>query len=667
MKWTILLACVPYFFSATLFGATKVSVSAYEFPPYISDGRNEPGYLREIVEKVFKKAGYDPTFQFLPPARAFKLAETGVTEVIVPVYKTSDTENVFEFSTPLKGSSLSLVTLKATTGALSALDDQKAYIAKSNIGYLTSDHIENALSSLKSKKLEPIQTMIQLVDMLSKKRVDGVLVDKEILADYLINQRPTLINEIAISSPTIIQNDFYLGFSKAAKNSGELKAKFQKALDGFVKSTEYQEILTRYGLQEVTQDPNTITIASVINPDMQLMRELSSNYTKKNPKVKFNWYFMEENVLRRRILSSLLTGEKLFDTIFVGSIDTIDYAKRGWLSPFEEFPATYEKDDLIKPVIDRLKYQNKIYSLPFYGESTMTYYRKDLFEKASLKMPEKPTYAELLTFAKKLHNPDKNIYGICLRGKPGWGENLATLSHIVHTSGGAFFDEKWQPAINTPEWKQSVELYKELMAYGPKTSMSNGYMENFNLMKSGSCAQWMDATVAIAWLMDKKTSKVADTIAYTDSPYVKYTGGSRLFWAWAFAIPKSAPNQALAQDFVMWATSKDYINLVGQSRQWLTVPPGTRYSTYQNAAYKKAAPFSDFVLNQIEHLEPLPTNMKRPYEDFRYVIIPEFTAVGNIIADKLYRMQKEELTIDKGLTEAQNEVKAIMNTAGYYK
>ncbi len=282
-------------------------------------------------------------------------------------------------------------------------------------------------------------------------------------------------------------------------------------------------------------------------------------------------------------------------------------------------------------------------------------------------MPEKPTYAELLTFAKKLHNPDKNIYGICLRGKPGWGENLATLSHIVHTSGGAFFDEKWQPTINTPEWKKSVELYKELMDYGPKTSTSNGYLENFNLMKTGSCAQWMDATVAIAWLMDKKTSKVANTIAYTDSPYVKFTGGSRLFWAWAFAIPKSAPNQALAKDFVMWATSKDYVNLVGESRQWLTVPPGTRYSTYQNPAYKKAAPFSDFVLNQIEHLEPLPTNMKRPYEDFRYVIIPEFTAVGNIIADKLYRMQIEEITIDNGLEQAQTEVKAIMNTAGYYK
>ncbi len=37
----------------------------------------------------------------------------------------------------------------------------------------------------------------------------------------------------------------------------------------------------------------------------------------------------------------------------------------------------------------------KLYALPFYGESSFTFYRKDLFDKAGVTMPENPTYADI--------------------------------------------------------------------------------------------------------------------------------------------------------------------------------------------------------------------------------------------------------------------------------
>ena len=86
-----------------------------------------------------------------------------------------------------------------------------------------------------------------------------------------------------------------------------------------------------------------------------------------------------------------------------------------------------------------LTVDGKLYAVPFYAESSFTMYRKDLFEKAGLTMPEHPTYEQIKQFADKLTDKSSGVYGICLRGKPGWGENMAFLGTLVNTNGGEWF------------------------------------------------------------------------------------------------------------------------------------------------------------------------------------------------------------------------------------
>ena len=86
-------------------------------------------------------------------------------------------------------------------------------------------------------------------------------------------------------------------------------------------------------------------------------------------------------------------------------------------------------------------------------------YRKDLMEKAGLKMPEKPTWEFIKQAADKMTDKAAGVYGICLRGKPGWGENMAFLTAMSNSFGARWFDEKWQPQFNTPEWKATLDYY----------------------------------------------------------------------------------------------------------------------------------------------------------------------------------------------------------------
>jgi len=136
--------------------------------------------------------------------------------------------------------------------------------------------------------------------------------------------------------------------------------------------------------------------------------------------------------------------------------------------PLDNLGADYDVADLLPKIRDAVSVGGKLYAAPFYGESSMVMYRTDLFQKAGLTMPEKPSWDFVIDAANKLTDKAGGVYGICLRGKAGWGENMAFLTAMANSYGARWFDEKWQPQFDKPEWKKTLTTYVDLMkAAGP--------------------------------------------------------------------------------------------------------------------------------------------------------------------------------------------------------
>ncbi len=258
-----------------------------------------------------------------------------------------------------------------------------------------------------------------------------------------------------------------------------------------------------------------VTIAVVNNPDMIELKKLSSKFEEQNPDIKLNWVVAEENIIRQRITTDVSQGSGQFDIVFIGLYETPIFAKKGWLKPMENLPADYDVDDVFKSLRDGLSNDGKLYALPFYGESSMLMYRKDLFDAKGLKMPDQPTYDDIAKFADALTDKSAGVYGITLRGQPGWGENMAFLGTMLNTFGATWFDMSWHPTIDTPEWKKTITFYIDLLKKdGPPGATSNGFNENLTLMTSGKAAMWIDATVAGGMLENAKQSQVAGKMGY---------------------------------------------------------------------------------------------------------------------------------------------------------
>ncbi len=400
---------------------------------------------------------------------------------------------------------------------------------------------------------------------------------------------------------------------------------------------------------------------------MILMQRLSRHFEQQHPEIHLDWVFLEENILREKTTTDVAAHGGQFDIVTIGPVETPIWGRRGWLLPLDDkLPPAYDVNDLLKPIRDAASVNGRLYALPFYAESSLTYFRKDLFAHAGLTMPAQPSYTDIARFAKALNDPAHDTYGVCLRGKPGWGENMSYLSTVANTFGGRWFDEAWRPQLNSPEWHQAVNLYVDLLQhYGPPGSSSNGFNESLTLFENGRCAMWIDATVAAGTLVDARRSKVAATVGFAPAPVAVTPRGSQWLWFWGLAVPASSRHAAAALEFITWATSKQYIELVAHERGWAAVPPGTRHSTYEQPQYLAAAPFAELTVHSILAADPLhPTRDPVPYTGIQCVVIPAFPTIGNQVGQIIAAALVGSLSVDQALDQAQAATERVEQRTG---
>jgi sorbitol/mannitol transport system substrate-binding protein len=411
-----------------------------------------------------------------------------------------------------------------------------------------------------------------------------------------------------------------------------------------------------------------LVIATVNNGHMIEMQKLSKNFEQANPDIKLKWVTLEEAVLRQRVTTDIATKGGQFDVMTIGMYETPIWGKKGWLNEIKT-DAAYDVDDLLPAMRNGLSVDGKLYAAPFYGESSMLMYRKDLADKAGVQLPERPTWDQVKDLAAKINNPKEGIYGICLRGKPGWGDNMAFLSTLVNTFGGQWFDTSWKPQLESKPWHDAITFYVDLLKnYGPPGSAGNSFNEILSLFNAGKCGMWIDATIAASFISDPKQSKVADKVAFAQAPTKVTPKGANWLWAWALAVPASTKKNDDAQKFIRWATSKEYIQLVAKTNGWHAVPTGTRKSTYASAEFQKAAKFASAEKMAIDSANPNDSTLpKSPYVGVQFAAIPEFQAIGVAVGQQMTAALAGKSSVEAALKAGQVAADREMRKAGYYK
>jgi sorbitol/mannitol transport system substrate-binding protein len=383
----------------------------------------------------------------------------------------------------------------------------------------------------------------------------------------------------------------------------------------------------------------SINVAIVDNPQMKDIAKLTPSLFTAKTGIKVNYTVLDEGTLREVTTRDVAAGGQQFDVAMIGPFEAPQFGQSGSLvdlTPEASSDAAYKLNDVIPAVRNALSADGKLYAAPFYGESSFLMYRKDVLKAAGVTMPAQPTWAQVADIARKINKPD--MAGICLRGKPGWGDLGASFTTVLNTFGGTWWSatpdgsvDKAQ--VDQPEFKQALDFYVNLIKdAGEKDAANASFNECLSQYKDGKVAMWYDATVA-AGLLEGSDSAVKGKNGYAPAPVDK-TSASGWLWSWALAIPKTTSKQDLAWKYLSFATGPQYLKEAGSKVPggWASLPPGTRKSLYEIPQYKKAAAaFAKPTLDAIS-AAPIdnPGTTKRPgLPGVQYVGIPEFQDVGN--------------------------------------
>lgn len=653
------------------FSQDKINIVTLEWKPFISNKLPNNGYTSEVIKEAFASVGYEVEFNFVTLARGLKLLESGLTDAYIIPYGHMKETNQYSLSLPFYGDSIILLKSKSLNIPLKpsldlTFDDYIKQFFTYSFGIIRGSLTSEQYKILTTNRIKYATTNIQNIDNLAQDLVDFVIIGKYSAAEIITNKRPHLIGQFDVIQPKDSSSAFRIAFSKKNPNHQLIKSKFNQGLSVIQENGTLEKISKKHGIYPPKQSSKTIlTIGTVNNKDMLQLQELSTAFEKIHPNIIIDWRIYDENTLRSRTLSDLAISDGQFDIMTIGLQEIPVWSKNKWLSPILKLSKNYDVTDIFDPLIKAHSFENELYALPFYAESSVTYYRKDLFSKAKITMSEHPTYDDIIKYAKAIHDPENDVYGICLRGKAGWGENMALFTTMVNTYGGKWFNNNWQPQITTKAWQQALNTYTKLQTnYSPPKPELNGYNENLALFLKGKCGIWIDSTIASSSLFNNSVSLVNEQIAITKAPIATTDNGANWLWAWSFAIPSASKNKDIAQQFITWATSKNYITLVASVKGNQAIPQGTRYSTYTNDVYHKAMPYSDILLAAMTDANKQEIN--KPYKGVQFVEIAEFPAIANYVGLLISDVIQGKISPDTALKKAQNFTRLQMALSGYY-
>jgi multiple sugar transport system substrate-binding protein len=265
--------------------------------------------------------------------------------------------------------------------------------------------------------------------------------------------------------------------------------------------------------------------------------------------IKVNLEQYQESQLSTKLATEFATGSSSVDVFMTRPLqETKMFYKNGWYQPL----TSYDFSDFPKNALDVVTFNKKTYVVPIVTEWQVLYYRKDLLQKAGLKVPT--TFAELEAAAKKLNSAD--VAGFASRGKGAAA--VTQLSSYVYSYGGRYL-AKGKAVFDSKEALAAIRFYgKMLGTYGPAGVTAMSWENIMPVFQAGKVAMWTDASVFYSQIVDPSKSQVPEAnVGVANLPAGPKANSPFIVVSWGMAVSKKSKNQDAAAQFLAWATSKD--------------------------------------------------------------------------------------------------------------
>lgn len=260
-----------------------------------------------------------------------------------------------------------------------------------------------------------------------------------------------------------------------------------------------------------------------------------SEFEKENPEIKIKWIDVPFSEGEKRTLASVLSDNPP-DLINLNPDFSALLAQRGALYEIDEqYTSQFNPE-----IIDSLKYNGKLYSLPWYATSAVTIYNKELVSKAGVSVPK--TYEEMGKIAPVIKQKT-NAYVML----PNITEN-DTMLKILNKYGVT------SENINSDESAEIFDYFKNLYENDliPKESITQTHREALEKYMAEKIVFFQAGANFLTMIKENAPSTYKNTDV---APQITGKLGQNDFSLMNFVIPERAKHREQALKFALFLTN----------------------------------------------------------------------------------------------------------------
>lgn len=314
------------------------------------------------------------------------------------------------------------------------------------------------------------------------------------------------------------------------------------------------------------------------------MNKVIQNFEAENPDIKIKWVDVPFSEGEKRTLASVLSDTPP-DLINLNPDFSALLAQRGALYEIDE---QYTKQ-FNKSIINSLKYDGKLYSLPWYATSAVTIYNKDLLAKASAQVPK--TYEDVAKIAPQIKSKT-GAYAML----PNITEN-DTMLRILNKYGVTAEN------INSQESVEVFNLFKNLYEkdFIPKESVTQTHREALEKYMAEKIVFFQAGANFLTMISENAFSTYENTDV---APQITGKSGQNDFSLMNFVIPLRAKHKDEALKFALYLTNYENQLELAKLTNVLAVNKKTLEDDFYNTYTDLASKARVISAKQLDKIEP---------------------------------------------------------------
>jgi multiple sugar transport system substrate-binding protein/sorbitol/mannitol transport system substrate-binding protein len=345
--------------------------------------------------------------------------------------------------------------------------------------------------------------------------------------------------------------------------------------------------------------------------------------------------------LYKKTLLSLSTSARRYDVMFMD--EPWIPALSAFLVPLDDAAKRLDMNDFVPSTVQGGRYKGKLYALPVDPNVLLFIYRKDIFDRRGLKVPD--TWDEVLRTAQALNDPANGMAGIALAAGGADTQTGLYMLLLVWSYGGDVLGNDGKAALETAAAQRGADAYLRLLQYAPAGVRSYGFGDINKAVQLGK------AMMAVQWasgarpMEDPKNSTVAGKLGYAAVP--KGTVRAPMRGVWTIGIAQTSQHRDAAWKFVEWITGREFGRAAALYPATSSAIHSPRLSVLRDPEVTKTLPYAPALL----------ANLRIAHERAR---IPQWPDIQDALRQGVAKISTGGTGLADGLKELDTTINRIM-------